>query len=192
MCCYTHLHWNPLEISIYPCVLCMCAYINSRAINCQRYIYTHIPFGGCIIHSAAAGYRVRQIYIYNRRPALLCAVTAGNLIRLLYFIPAGKEERRLWFDLINSFFFLKCVLPSLLLSIWIILCTNTLESGRKKKTGNSWSQRVSRPKVFRDGKKEKLCAYVMCVHIHPSAFLFSRVVRDAPATGNIPIVSFSP
>lgn len=31
----------------------------------------------------------------------------------------------------------------------------------------------------------------MCVHTSVCFFLFSRVVRDAPATGNIPIVSFS-
>jgi hypothetical protein len=68
-----------------------------------------------------------------------------------------------------------------------------IESGRKKKkTGNSWSQRLSVPKFSGTEKKKKLCAYMcVCIYIR-LLFLFSLVVRDAPATGNIPVVSFPP
>lgn len=133
-------------------------------------------------------------FISNRHPAVPWQRTT---LFVFYFIPAGVKKKiraaLMWFDLINSFFFFLMRSPSYTrLNLNNIVHKYFREREKKKKTWNSWSQRLSVPKFSgTEKKKKKLCAYVcVCVHIHPSAFLFSRVVRDAPATGNIPIVSF--
>jgi hypothetical protein len=64
------------------------------------------------------------------------------------------------------------------------------EREKKKKDGKQLVSTAFRPKVFRNGKKEETLRLYVCAYIR--LFLFSLVVRDAPATGNIPIVSFPP